>query len=132
MRLRTHQTITSIAATPTFYRKSRKAQLGARVLLRMGCGSDGASRSARQHGSGCRTDGLACNAWPVMVSLRRRTGGSCCGALRSEAPSSAATLLETLRGAGQAPLLKRICAGQPTQPVSVDASRRTSCGTRTP
>jgi hypothetical protein len=30
---------------------------------------------ARQHGSGCRTDGLACKARPMMVSLRRRTGG---------------------------------------------------------
>jgi hypothetical protein len=37
--------------------------------------SDEASRSARQHGSGCRTDGLACNARPMMVSLRRRAGG---------------------------------------------------------
>lgn len=30
----------------------------------------------------------------MMVSLRRRTGGSCCGALRNEAPSIAATLLD--------------------------------------
>jgi hypothetical protein len=36
----------------------------------------------------------------MVVSLRRRTGGSCCGALRNEAPSIAATLLETLHGAG--------------------------------
>jgi hypothetical protein len=33
-------------------------------LLCMECDSDEASRSARQHGSGCRTDGLACNARP--------------------------------------------------------------------
>jgi hypothetical protein len=57
-------------------------------------------RRSRRAGSGCRTDGLACNARPMMVSLRRRTGGSCCGALGYEAPSMAATLHETLYGAG--------------------------------
>jgi hypothetical protein len=36
----------------------------------------------------------------MMVSLRGRTGGSCCGTLGDEAPAIAATLLETLRGAG--------------------------------
>jgi hypothetical protein len=71
---------------------SRKAQLEARVLRGMECDSDEARRSARQHGSGCRKDGLACTARPMMVSLRRRTGGSCHGGLRNRAPSIAATL----------------------------------------
>jgi hypothetical protein len=66
----------------------------------MECDSDEASRPARQRGSGCRTDGLACTARPVMVSLRGRTGGPCCGTLRNEAPSIAATVLETLHGVG--------------------------------
>jgi transposase InsO family protein len=59
---------------------SRKQDLLLAVTV-LALHSDEASRSARQHGSGCRTDGLACNAWPMMVSLRRRTGGSCCGAI---------------------------------------------------
>jgi hypothetical protein len=80
--------------------QSLLAAVAARPLRRMECDCDEASRSARQHGSGCRTDGLACNARPMMASLRRRTGGSCCGALRYEAPSIAATLLETLYGVG--------------------------------
>jgi hypothetical protein len=53
--------------------KSREAQLEARVLRGMERDSDEANRSARQHGRGCRTDGLACNARPMVVSLRRRT-----------------------------------------------------------
>jgi hypothetical protein len=59
-----------------------------------------ASSPTQAASSGCRTDGLACNARPMMVSLRRRTGGSCCEALRTEATSIAPTLLETLHGAG--------------------------------
>jgi hypothetical protein len=52
-----------------------------RTITRGLCQSDRdeASRSARQHGS---------------------TGRSCCGSLRNEAPSIAATLFETLHGAG--------------------------------
>jgi len=50
----------------------------------------------------CALRRLRCNRVPATLrrSLRRRTGGSCCGTLGNEAPSIAATLLETLHGAG--------------------------------
>ena len=94
--------LTPTSAQRRVRRVARRARgaVERRRLLRMECDSDEASRSARQHGGGCWMDGLACNARPMMVSLRRRTGGSCCGTLRNEAPSIAATLLETLHGAG--------------------------------
>ena len=92
--LRTPSRLSVTAANPPPGDESHTRRSPAPVV------GDEASRSARQHGSGCRTDGLACNARPMMVSLRRRTGGSCCGTLRNEAPSIAATLLETLHGAG--------------------------------
>jgi hypothetical protein len=88
-----------LVVTPRRLRFARSATRG-QSAPRMECDSDEASRSARQHGSGCRTDGLACSARPMMVSLRRRTGGSCCGALRYEARSIAATLFGRLDGAG--------------------------------
>ena len=48
-------------------RLARNAAATSPLSLCMECDNDEASRSARQHGSGCRTDGLASNARPMMV-----------------------------------------------------------------